>query len=180
VSTRPPSDSELNALASTALAALAERGWRVSLAESCTGGWIAKVLTDVPGSSAGFEAGFVTYANRAKEATLGVSAATLANAGAVSRPTVLEMAAGARRCSGAELAVAVSGIAGPGGGTEGRPVGLVWFGWQTAGGTHDAAYENFSGDRDAVRRQAVARALRLIGSLAADERPGETASTDPK
>ncbi len=165
-----PSDSELDALAGAALAALARRGWRVTLAESCTGGWIAKVLTDTPGSSAQFESGFVTYANRAKQGALGVRAATLATEGAVSRATALEMAAGACERSGAEMAVSVSGIAGPGGGSAGRPVGLVWFGWRTASGLHDALCEHFAGDREAVRRQAVARALRLVVSLA-DARP---------
>jgi nicotinamide-nucleotide amidase len=175
----PPADPELNALAAAALAALAGRGWQVALAESCTGGWIAKALTDIPGSSAQFVAGFVTYSNRAKEAALGVKAATLA-AGAVSRATVLEMAAGTRTHSGAELALAVSGIAGPDGGSADKPVGLVWFGWQTAAGEHDAAQRRFAGDRESVRRQAVAHGLRLIAALAIASGPAEMGSTGLK
>ena len=158
-------------LAGAALAALAVRQWRVALAESCTGGWIAKSLTDIAGSSAHFEAGFVTYANGAKAALLGVDAGLLERDGAVSRAAVLAMAAGARQRSGADLAVAVSGIAGPGGGSPAKPVGLVWFGWQSRDGVHEAAAEQFAGDRDAVRRQAVARALRCIAALAALPRP---------
>lgn len=175
-----PHDAELHGLAVGALAALQRRGWRVALAESCTGGWIAKVLTDVPGSSAQFESGYVTYANRAKQAALGVRGDTLASEGAVSRVTVLEMAAGARARSGAELALAVSGIAGPGGGSVDKPVGQVWFGWQTASGVHDAALAQFAGDREAVRRQAVARALQLIAGLATGPGPGKLPSSDPK
>jgi nicotinamide-nucleotide amidase len=166
VSAPPPADPELHALAIAALAALAQRGWRVALAESCTGGWIAKALTDIAGSSAQFEAGYVTYANHAKVAALGVRSATLATEGAVSRAAVLEMAAGVGARSGAELGLSVSGIAGPGGGSAGKPVGLVWFGWQTAAG-HDAGHCQFDGDRDSVRRQAVAHALRLVATLAA-------------
>lgn len=175
-----PPDAELHELARDAQAALRQRGWRLALAESCTGGWVAKMLTDMPGSSSVFEIGFVTYANRAKEAALGVRAATLATEGAVSRATVLEMAAGARARSAAELALAVSGIAGPGGGSADKPVGLVWFGWQTASGAADAAAGHFAGDRDAVRRQAVAQALRLIAALAAGKAPGEITRTDTK
>ena len=169
----PPDDATLTALAADALAALARRGWRVALAESCTGGWIAKALTDVPGSSAGFEAGYVTYANRAKQAALGVSADTLARHGAVSRETVLEMAAGARARSGAEVALAVSGVAGPDGGSAEKPVGLVWFGWETCTGAHEAAQWRLAGARDPIRRAAVAQALRLIAALVAAPGPRE-------
>jgi nicotinamide-nucleotide amidase len=179
VSASPP-DAALNVLAVSALAALARRGWRVALAESCTGGWVAKSLTDIPGSSAQFESGFVTYANRAKESALGVRSATLAAEGAVSRATVLEMAAGARGRSGAELALSVSGIAGPDGGSDEKPVGLVWFGWQTASGAYDAVCAQFAGDRDAVRRQAVAQALRLVASLAAETEGREMPPTESK
>lgn len=167
-----PSDAVLAQLAGAALAALAVRHWRVALAESCTGGWIAKSLTDIAGSSAHFETGFVTYANGAKTALLGVDAGLLEREGAVSRATVLAMAAGARQRSGADLAVAVSGIAGPGGGTAAKPVGLVWFGWDSRDGVHEAAAEQFAGDRDAVRRKAVASALRCIAALAGMPRPG--------
>lgn len=159
-------DDSLAQLARAALAALAARRWQVALAESCTGGWIAKTLTDIPGSSAHFGAGFVTYSNAAKTTLLGVDAGILQQAGAVSRDTVLAMAAGARQRSGAALAIAVSGIAGPDGGSADKPVGLVWFGWQSAAGVHEAASERFAGDRDAVRRQAVATALRRIAAEA--------------
>jgi len=167
-----PSDAVLAQLAGAALSALAARHWRVALAESCTGGWIAKSLTDIAGSSLYFETGFVTYANGAKTALLGVDAGLLEREGAVSRATVLAMAAGARQRSGADLAVAVSGIAGPGGGSAAKPVGLVWFGWQSRDGVHEAAAEQFAGDRDAVRRQAVASALRRIAAQAAASGPG--------
>src|SRR5215469_3217637 len=103
-------------------------GRRLATAESCTGGWVAKACTDVAGSSQWFECGFVTYSNAAKVRDLGVSEATLASHGAVSEPTVREMAAGALRVSGADIAVAISGIAGPEGGTPTKPVGTVWFG----------------------------------------------------
>jgi nicotinamide-nucleotide amidase len=160
-----PDDTELTALAAAALAKLGARGWRVTLAESCTGGWIAKALTDVPGSSSQFEAGFVTYSNQAKQEALGVGAATLSSFGAVSRAAVLEMAAGALARSGAALALAVSGVAGPDGGSAGKPVGLVWFALQSPAGAI-ALSQQFPGDREAVRRQAVARGLMMIADAA--------------
>jgi nicotinamide-nucleotide amidase len=176
----PISDAGLRELAAAALAALARRGWRVSLAESCTGGWVAKALTDIPGSSAQFAAGYVTYSNRAKEDDLGVSADTLRTEGAVSRATVLAMAAGARRRCDSDLALAVSGIAGPDGGTAGKPVGLVWFGWQSRAGIHEAAEQRFGGDREAVRRQSVAFALDRIAALADASGPAELPTTPSK
>lgn len=154
-----PTDAGLKALATRVGAALRARGWRLATAESCTGGWIAKLLTDQPGSSHWFSFGFVTYANEAKQACLGVSAESLATHGAVSDEVVEQMATGARLASAAELAVAVSGIAGPGGGSPDKPVGLVWLGWAGPGPRLEARCEYFSGDRDAVRRQAVAAAL---------------------
>ena len=154
-----PTDAELTALAARVGAALRARGWRLATAESCTGGWIAKLLTDQPGSSHWFGFGFVSYANEAKQACLGVSAETLATHGAVSDEVVEQMATGARLASAAELAVAVSGIAGPGGGSPDKPVGLVWLGWSGPGPSLEARSERFSGDREAVRRQAVAAAL---------------------
>ena len=119
----------LSARAATLGTVLSARGMRLGVAESCTGGWIAKVLTDIPGSSDWFDRGFVTYSNVAKIEMLGVDAAVLAELGAVSEAVAGEMAAGVRRLSACEAALAVSGIAGPGGGTTVKPVGLVCFGW---------------------------------------------------
>jgi nicotinamide-nucleotide amidase len=130
----------------------------LTCAESCTGGWIAKVLTDRPGSSGWFDRGFVTYTNRAKQEMLGVSSVTLATHGAVSRETVLEMAHGALAHSAARYAVAVSGIAGPGGGSKEKPVGTVWIAW-VGDGFADAACAHFPGDREAVRLASVEAAL---------------------
>lgn len=135
-------------------------GRRVATAESCTGGGIAEAITSVAGSSGWFEYGLVTYANRAKVELLGVAADTLAAEGAVSEAVVREMASGALRLSGADFAVAVSGIAGPGGGTDEKPVGTVWFCW---GGANphllEAERYQLKGDRAAVRAQAVRIAL---------------------
>jgi nicotinamide-nucleotide amidase len=128
-------------------------------AESCTGGWIAKLITDVPGSSAWFERGFVTYSDIAKQEMLGVRETTLAAHGAVSAATVQEMALGALANSHAQVAVAVSGIAGPDGGSPEKPVGLVWLGWALEHGPAQCRRQVFPGDREAVRRQAVAAAL---------------------
>jgi nicotinamide-nucleotide amidase len=138
---------------------LRRRGWWLACAESCTGGGIAAALTDVAGSSAWFDRGFVTYSNQAKRDMLGVSAETLAQFGAVSRETVLEMATGALTHSTAQLSVAVSGIAGPGGGSVDKPVGTVWLAWASAGEVV-AVCEHFDGDRAAVRAAAVDAALR--------------------
>ena len=132
---------------------------RLVTAESCTGGWIAKVLTDMPGSSAWFDRGFVTYSNQAKQEMLGVTAGTLQQHGAVSRETVLEMARGALASSPADFSVAVSGIAGPGGGTPDKPVGTVWLAWGTPASV-EAHCEYFAGDRAQIRVRAVERALR--------------------
>lgn len=139
--------------------ALLARGWRVTTAESCTGGGVASALTDIAGSSEWFEYGFVTYANRAKETLLGVDAATLLHHGAVSEPVVRQMAQGALRAARADLAVAISGVAGPGGGSEDKPVGSVWFAWADSRGTATALHR-LNGDREQVRRQAVVIALR--------------------
>ncbi|GIX35603.1 MAG: competence damage-inducible protein A [Lysobacteraceae bacterium] len=137
-------------------------------AESCTGGWIAKAVTDVAGSSEWFDCGMVAYSYEAKQALLGVRPETLMQHGAVSRETVLEMVSGALIHSGASLAVAVTGIAGPGGGTADKPVGSVWIGWKRRGDYPRAELFRFVGDRDAVRRQTVAAAIRgLEKSLSA-------------
>ena len=147
---------------------LLDREKRVAAAESCTAGWIAKSLTDPAGSSAWFERGFVTYSNEAKEEMLGVQQQTLMNHGAVSEATVQEMVTGALENSRADLAVAVSGIAGPSGGTAEKPVGLVWFGWQCRGEQPQSASHIFDGDREAVRAQTVVVALqglsRMVGA----------------
>ncbi len=157
-------DADLYELAERAGQALRAAGWRIATAESCTAGWIAKALTDVPGSSQWFECGYVTYSNAAKMRDVGVCAQTLAAHGAVSEATVREMAQGTLRTSGAELVVAVSGIAGPDGGTPEKPVGTVWFAVAVAARTRRepvCVVRRFPGDREAVRRQTVAHALRL-------------------
>jgi nicotinamide-nucleotide amidase len=138
---------------------LAERRWTAATAESCTGGLVAGAITDVAGSSAWFDRGFVTYSNDAKCEMLGVRAETLAVHGAVSEATAREMAAGALARSAADIAVAVTGIAGPAGGSPGKPVGLVCFAWARRGGPVDALTAHFTGDRAAVRSATVAAAL---------------------
>lgn len=132
---------------------------KLATAESCTGGWIAKCLTDVPGSSAWFEYGFVTYGNSAKESMLAVDPQLIEQHGAVSREVVQAMAVAAHAVSEADIAVAVSGIAGPDGGTEDKPVGTVWLAWLGPRGRANSESALFAGDRDAIRRQAVAAAL---------------------
>ena len=135
------------------------RGARVTAAESCTGGWIAKTLTDIPGSSTWFEYGFVSYGNNAKQTLLGVSQETLDTEGAVSQAAVDAMVMGALGASGAEYGIAVSGIAGPGGGSAAKPVGTVWLAWAGPAGVPVSEHFQFDGDRDMVRRQAVSAAL---------------------
>ena len=137
----------------------------VATAESCTGGWIAKSITDVPGSSAVFGYGIVSYSNGAKESILGVKNATIEEHGAVSEAVVHEMAEGALHLSGADIAVAVSGVAGPDGGTDEKPVGTVWFAWAVRDGNDalvDGSCEHFSGDRELVRELTVAHALQGV------------------
>lgn len=155
-------DSELMQLSEQVGQALKARGATVTTAESCTGGWVAKTLTDIAGSSAWFERGFVTYSNEAKSQMIGVSEATLLDHGAVSEPVVVEMAIGALRAARADYAISVSGIAGPDGGSAEKPVGTVWFGVASASGQGVTQRECFAGDREAVRRQATAYALNLL------------------
>jgi nicotinamide-nucleotide amidase len=167
-------DAELAALAHAVGNHLITLQRRVVTAESCTAGWIGKALTDPAGSSQWFDRGYVTYSDAAKRTELGVQQSTLEQHGAVSEATVLEMAQGALARSGADVALAVSGIAGPGGGNASKPVGTVWFAlqWQSAGrrtqGQPGAQarpvtqLRQFPGDRDAVRRQAVAVALQML------------------
>lgn len=144
---------------------LRANGEMLATAESCTGGWIAKACTDLAGSSEWFESGAVTYSNRAKQALLGVTTATLEKHGAVSRECALEMVAGALARFEASVAVAVTGIAGPTGGTPDKPVGTVWIAWQRRGREACAEQFRFEGDRDAVRRQTVAVALEGIKKI---------------
>ncbi len=154
-----PDDDALLHLARALAQALLARKLHLATAESCTGGWIGQVLTALPGSSAWFEGGVVSYSNAAKQSLLGVSGRTLADDGAVSAACAQEMAAGASHRLGTGVAVAVTGIAGPDGGTADKPVGLVWIGWQLPGQTAQATRFLFAGDRQAVRRQTVAAAL---------------------
>jgi nicotinamide-nucleotide amidase len=141
--------------------ALRARGWRVATAESCTGGLIAAACTAVAGSSDWFERGFVTYSNEAKADLLGVDPALIAQHGAVSEPVARAMAEGALRRAPVQLAVSVTGIAGPGGAVPGKPVGTVWMGWADARGT-GAVRLQLHGDRAAVREQTVDAALERL------------------
>ena len=134
-------------------------------AESCTGGWIAKTATDLAGSSDWFDSGIVAYSYEAKQAFLGVRAQTLETHGAVSRETVIEMVSGALANAGGNIAVAVTGIAGPSGGTADKPIGTVWLAWKRRGGYPIAKAFRFDGDREAVRRQTVAAALKGVLEL---------------
>ncbi|MGT4676432.1 nicotinamide-nucleotide amidase [Aeromonas caviae] len=155
-------DPELMQLSEQVGQALKARGATVTTAESCTGGWVAKTLTDIAGSSAWFERGFVTYSNEAKSQMIGVSEATLLDHGAVSEPVVVEMAIGALRAARAYDVILFSGITGPDGGSAEKPVGTVWFGVASASGQGVTQRECFAGDREAVRRQATAYALNLL------------------
>lgn len=164
---RVPTDGELDALSKTTGEWLLANRHMLVTAESCTGGWIAKCMTDVPGSSGWFDCGMAAYSYEAKQALLGVRPQTLEEFGAVSRETVVEMVSGALVHSGATIAVAVTGIAGPGGGSDDKPVGTVWVGWKRRGGYAHAQVFHFEGDRDAVRRQTVEVALQgLVAKLA--------------
>ena len=159
------SDAELYELAVRAGARLRTARRRLATAESCTAGWVAKTLTDVPGSSQWLECGYVTYSDAAKTRDLGVAERTLAEFGAVSEQVAREMAAGALRVPAVSVALAVTGIAGPDGGTPEKPVGTVWL---CAAASHErgpeilAELRHFPGDRAAVRRQSVQRALELL------------------
>ena len=161
-----PTDTDLQLLAIRTGESLLARGEVAAVAESCTGGYVAKLLTDVAGSSRWFGFGFITYSNEAKQRQLGVTAATLQNLGAVSERTALEMAVGALAVSGATRALAITGIAGPDGGTEAKPVGLAWFARAARMGDGSvgamALQRRFAGGRDDVRRQAAAFALQLL------------------
>ncbi len=161
------------ALATQVGAALKSHGMMLATAESCTGGGVASALTEIAGSSAWFERGFVTYSNQAKVDMLGVSTDTLARFGAVSEVTVREMVAGALRNSQAQVALAVSGIAGPGGGTVDKPVGTVWFAWGIKGKAHVARLHLLAGNRAEIRVQAVR--IALLGALELLDKVSESA-----
>ena len=161
-----PTDAELHAAAARLGERLRAARQMLVTAESCTGGWIAKAVTDVPGSSSWFDCGMAAYSYEAKQAMLGVNPLTLEVHGAVSRECVVEMVSGALVHSGATVAVAVTGIAGPTGGTDGKPVGTVWIAWKRRGGYPIAEKFGFDGDRDAVRRQTVAAALHGLEAVA--------------
>ena len=152
-------DHELMQLSEIVGLALKQRGATITTAESCTGGWVAEVVTATAGSSGWFDCGFITYSNDAKCAVLGVSPMILARHGAVSEATVAAMAEGCLERSEAEVALSISGIAGPGGGSPSKPVGTVCFGWARHGEAPQTATCRFDGDRSAVRRQAVVFAL---------------------
>lgn len=158
-------DASLAGLGRQAGELFSSRGLRLVTAESCTGGYLSKVLTDIPGSSDWFECGWVCYSNRAKQRDLGVSAGTLATHGAVSEAVVLELALGALHAGGADRAISISGVAGPAGGTLRHPVGAVWFGQaaRDEGRPRAAAQlRQWQGDRETVRRQSVGFALEWL------------------
>lgn len=158
-------DAAIGALAEAIVATLTKQGRAIATAESCTGGWVAKTITDVAGSSAVFGYGIVSYSDAAKVRLLGVPEAVLAEHGAVSEPAVRAMAEGVAELATADFGVAISGIAGPDGGSADKPVGTVWFAWTRRGNRARetiAAKETFSGDRATVRQKSVEHALRVL------------------
>lgn len=162
------SDASLQQLVEEVATILLSQKKRLVTAESCTGGWLAKCCTDLAGSSSWFERGFITYSNEAKIEALGVALATLDKNGAVSLSVVEEMALGALNHSNADLSVAITGVAGPRGGSKDKPVGTVWIGWAIKkAGVHSICFQ-FDGDREAVRKQAVFEALKGIAKNARD------------
>ncbi len=152
-------NADLIALSESVAVPCRQRRLLLATAESCTGGWVAQVITHTAGSSAWFDRGFVTYSNEAKVEMLGVPAETLAEFGAVSQETAADMAVGALKNSNAMFSLAITGIAGPTGGSPGKPVGTVCFAWCRRGDKADAETRQFAGDREAIRRQAVVHAL---------------------
>lgn len=153
------SDEKLTIIVNKIATSLIKANKKLTVAESCTGGWVAKVLTDLVGSSDWFERGFVTYSNQAKNEMLGVKKSTLENHGAVSQETVAEMAEGALKNSHADFSLSISGIAGPGGGSKEKPVGLVWFSWAVKENNSPRVLVTeqrvFDGERESVRYQSV-------------------------
>ena len=160
-----PSEQELNDLAEELGQCLVARGLKLASAESCTGGWLAKIITDIPGSSAWFTGSVVSYSNEAKQSLLGVSENTLKEFGAVSGETVLEMSDGLFAHTDADVAVSISGIAGPDGGSEDKPVGLVWLSWGKRDKSVFANPYNFAGDREEVRKQSIKQAINNLQDL---------------
>ena len=156
-----PSDT-LTTLAILVGAKLKAKGLVLATAESCTGGWVAQAITAISGSSEWFDRGFVTYSNAAKQEMLGVMTQTILEWGAVSEQTAREMASGALAHSRAQVAVAITGVAGPGGGTPDKPVGTVCFSWSMGKDVVIAETRHFSGDRESVRRQSVICALQGV------------------
>ncbi|HUX29725.1 MAG TPA: CinA family protein [Thiobacillus sp.] len=159
------SDEELHQLATELGGKLHARGWMLATAESCTGGWVGQLITSLPGSSQWYERGFITYANAAKTEMLGVPAEVIGEHGAVSEETASAMAAGALTHSHAQATLAISGIAGPAGGTPQKPVGLVCYGWALADGTLMSSTCRLDGDREEIRSRAVAAAMRGLIDL---------------
>lgn len=160
-----PDDQILAAVAQATGTRLAERREMLATAESCTGGWIAKLVTDIPGSSTWFERGLVTYSNHSKQSLLGVGDETLVGPGAVSAQAVLAMAHGLLTNSEADWVIAVSGIAGPTGGSDDKPVGTVWIAWGGRDCAASASVFHFEGNRDAIRRSAVFEAFKNLLEL---------------
>jgi nicotinamide-nucleotide amidase len=162
------SDAELFQFTSQVAQRLLDVNWRLSVAESCTGGWLAKCCTDLAGSSTWFERGFTTYSNQAKQDLLHVKESTILQYGAVSEQTASEMVQGALAASMADISVAITGIAGPDGGTIDKPVGTVWIAWVTKYSVVKTQCCHFIGDRESIRRQAVKLALQGIIKNARD------------
>lgn len=158
-------DAELSRLSVAVGTALRAAGCVLSTAESCTGGWVAETVTATPGSSAWFDCGFVTYSNAAKQRLLDVSPATLQAHGAVSEAVAREMVRGALAASSANVALAITGIAGPGGAVPGKPVGTVCFAWAFANGGEHSETCHFDGDREAVRRLSTCHTLAVLLAL---------------
>lgn len=167
---QPMNDAALRSLVNRVGRMLVQRELRLATAESCTGGWIAKCVTDVPGSSEWFDRGFVSYSNEAKQEMLGLDPELIRDQGAVSRSVVEAMARGARSHSSADVALAVSGVAGPGGGSPDKPVGTVWLALATDDGGVVSEQRRYGGNREAIRRAAVARALGMIDETYSGER----------
>lgn len=166
----------MNPLVPRLAAALLQRGWTLATAESCTGGMIAAACTDLAGSSQWFDRGLVSYSNQAKTDLLGVDSAVIARLGAVSEPVARAMASGARMRSLADVTVAVTGVAGPGGGSADKPVGTVWFAWDIQGAVL-CELRRFDGDRAAVRQATLRHALeRLLALLESGIQPADSAA----
>ncbi len=158
-------EASLHELAAQLGQCLTEKNMKLAAAESCTGGWLAKIITDLPGSSVWFEGSIVSYSNALKHGILGVSTTILDEFGAVSSETVRAMNDGVVANTDADIAVSISGIAGPGGGSPDKPVGLVWLCWGQRGKSKQASAFHFNGDRQAVRLQSIEKALVLLLAL---------------